>query len=154
MSGNLVIGGRAAAGARRRWALSMSTLLAWRNLAHDRSRLGVVILGVAFAVLLMAVQLSLLFGFADTAAGLVSHSGADLWICGRGTKNVDQAVEIPARRRFEAMEIPGVAWADKYIVHFAVLRCPDGGTESIVLSRIQCEPRARRSLERGRGICR
>jgi putative ABC transport system permease protein len=133
MSGSLVIGGRAAAGARRRWALSMSTLLAWRNLAHDRSRLGVVILGVAFAVLLMAVQLSLLFGFADTAAGLVSHSGADLWICGRGTKNVDQSVEIPARRRFEAMEIPGVAWADKYIVHFAVLRRPDGGTESIVL---------------------
>jgi putative ABC transport system permease protein len=100
----------------------MSTRLAWRNLAHDRSRLGVVILGVAFAVLLMAVQLSLLFGFADTAAGLVSHSGADLWICGRGTKNVDHAVEIPARRRFEAME--GVAWADKYIVHFAVLRRP------------------------------
>jgi putative ABC transport system permease protein len=86
--------------------LSISTLLAWRNLAHDRSRLGVVILGAAFAVLLMAVQLSLRFGFADTAAGLVNHSGADLWICGRGTKNFDQAVEIPARRRFEAMEIP------------------------------------------------
>jgi putative ABC transport system permease protein len=128
----------------------MSTLLAWRNLAHDRSRLGVVILGVAFAVLLMAVQLSLLFGFADTAAGLVSHSGADLWICGRGTKNVDQAVEIPARRRFEAMEIPGVAWADKYIVYFAVLRRPDGGTESIVLVGYNVS----RGLGGGRGICR
>jgi putative ABC transport system permease protein len=66
--------------------LSISTLLAWRNLAHDRSRLGVAILGAAFAVLLMAVQLSLRFGFADTAAGLVNHSGADLWICGRGTR--------------------------------------------------------------------
>jgi putative ABC transport system permease protein len=111
----------------------MSTLLAWRNLAHDRSRLAVVITGVAFAVMLMAIQLSLLFGFADTAAGIISHSGADLWICGRGTKNVDQAAEIPARRQFEAMEVPGVAWADKYIVHFAVLRRPNGGTEFIVL---------------------
>jgi putative ABC transport system permease protein len=111
----------------------MSTLLAWRNLAHDRSRLAVVITGVAFAVMLMAIQLSLLFGFADTAAGIISHSGADLWICGRGTKNVDQAAEIPARRQFEAMEVPGVAWADKYIVHFAVLRRSNGGTEFIVL---------------------
>jgi putative ABC transport system permease protein len=111
----------------------MSTLLAWRNLAHDSSRLAVVILGVAFAVVLMAIQLSLLFGFAQTAAGIISHSGADLWICGRGTKNVDQAGEIPARRRFEAMEIPGVARAEDFIVHFGVLRRPEGGTEFVVL---------------------
>ena len=113
--------------------LSMATVLAWTNLAHDRVRLAIAVVGVAFAVLLMAVQLSLLFGFAQTAAGLVSHSGADLWIAGRGTKDVDQAVDIPARRRYEALAVPGVRSADKYIVHFSLFRRPDGGTEYILL---------------------
>lgn len=114
-------------------SVSMSTRLAWRNLAHDRTRLFVAIVGICFAVQLMAVQLSLLFGFAETASGLIDHSGADLWIAGRGTKNVDQADEIPARRRFEAMEVPGVRSADKYIVHFAISRRPDGGSEFVIL---------------------
>lgn len=114
-------------------SLSMSTRLAWRNLAHDRARLLVAVLGISFAVQLMAIQLSLLFGFAQTASGVIDHSGADLWIAGRGTKNVDQAGEIPARRQFEAMEVPGVQSAEKYIVHFAVLRRPDGGSEFVIL---------------------
>jgi putative ABC transport system permease protein len=111
----------------------MSTLLAWRNLVHDRSRLLVAVVGIAFAVQLMAIQLSLLLGFAQTASGLIDHSGADLWIAGRGTKNVDQSAELPARRRFEAMEVPGVVSADKYIVQFTVMRRPDGGTEYVII---------------------
>jgi putative ABC transport system permease protein len=113
--------------------ITMSTLLAWRNLVHDRSRLILAVLGVAFAVQLMAIQLSLLLGFAQTASGIIDHSGADLWIAGRGTRNVDQSAEMPARRKFEAMGVPGVMSADKYIVQFNILRRPDGGTEYIIL---------------------
>jgi putative ABC transport system permease protein len=79
------------------------------------------------------VQISLLAGFASTAAGLINHADVDLWVSARGTKNVDQAVEIPRRWRFRALELPGVATADNYITHFALLRRPDGGSESIVL---------------------
>jgi putative ABC transport system permease protein len=111
----------------------MSTRLAWRNLVHDRTRLLVAVLGIVFAVQLMAIQLSLLFGFAQTASGVIDHAGADLWIAGRGTKNVDQAGEIPSRRKYEALEVPGVRSADKYVVQFAVLRRPDGGSEFVIL---------------------
>ena len=111
----------------------MSTPLAWRNLVHDRSRLLLAVLGIAFAVQLMAIQLSLLLGFAQTASGVIDHAGVDLWIGGRGTRNIDQAGEIPARRQFEALEVPGVESADKYIVQFAVLRRPDGGSEFVIL---------------------
>ena len=111
----------------------MTTLLAWRHLARDKIRLMVASIGIIFAVMLMGVQISLLAGFAVTAAGLINHAGVDLWICGRGTKNVDQAVEIPDRWRFRALEVPAVASADNYITHFALLRRPDRGSESIVL---------------------
>src|ERR1700730_13764874 len=111
----------------------MSTLLAWRNLAHEMLRLVVTVVGIVFAVVLMSVLLSLLFGFASTTAGLIDHADADLWICARGTRNVDQAVDIPARWRHKALEHPDVIEAEKYITHFALLRRPDGGSESIIL---------------------
>ena len=120
----------------RNWPLprrSMTTLLAFRHLAHDKIRLTVASVGIVFAVMLMGVQISLLAGFAVTAAGLINHADADLWICARGTKNIDQAVEIPDRWRFKALAVPGVASADNYITHFALMRRPDGGSESIVL---------------------
>lgn len=112
---------------------SLTGLLAWRNLAHDRVRLIVASVGIVFAVVLMAIQISLLVGFAHTAAGLIDHADVDLWISARGTKNIDQAVEIPQRWRYKALQVPGVASADNYITHFALLRRPDGGSESVVL---------------------
>jgi len=117
----------------RRPILSVSTLLGWRNLAHERLRLIVTVVGIVFAVLLMSLLLSLLLGFATTTAGLIDHANADLWICARGTRNVDQAVEIPARWRYKAFENPDVIEAENYIVRFALLRRPDGGSESIIL---------------------
>jgi putative ABC transport system permease protein len=37
--------------------------LAWRNLIHDRTRLAVTVLGIAFAVFPMTFQSGLLAGF-------------------------------------------------------------------------------------------
>ena len=62
-----------------------TSLLAWRNLSHDRARFIVTLIGVGFAVLLMGVELGLLVGFARTTSGLVDHSRAALWITPAGT---------------------------------------------------------------------
>jgi putative ABC transport system permease protein len=112
---------------------ALTTLMAWRNLAHDRIRFVVTLVGVLFAVVLMAVQSGLLFGFATTASGLIDHAGADIWIVSKGASNVDQAVPITERRRFQALSVPGVAAADKYLVQFAQWQRPDGGSETINL---------------------
>ena len=68
-----------------------TSLLAWRNLSHDRARFIVTLIGVGFSVLLMGVELGLLVGFARTTSGLVDHSHVDLWITPAGTTNVDIA---------------------------------------------------------------
>lgn len=108
-----------------------TTLLAWRNLSHDRARFVVTLVGVLFAVLLMGVELGLLVGFARTTSSLVDHTSADLWITPAGTTNVDIAGRLDERRRFEALAVPGVAEVDMLMMQFAFWRKPDGGTESV-----------------------
>jgi len=112
---------------------AMTGRLAWRNLAHDHVRFIVTLVGIVFSVVLMAVQWGMLLGFAETAAALVTHAGADLWIVARGTSNVDQSVNIPERYRFKALSIAGVTAVDKLIVHFAVWRRPDGRAEPVII---------------------
>jgi len=110
---------------------SGTSLLAWRNLSHDRARFVVTLVGVLFAVLLMGVELGLLLGFARTTSGLVDNTYADLWITPAGTTNVDIAGRLDLRRRFEALAVPGVESVDMLMMQFAFWRKPDGGTESV-----------------------
>lgn len=111
--------------------LGGTSLLAWRNLSHDRARFVVTLVGVLFAVLLMGVELGLLLGFARTTSGMVDHTQADLWVTPAGTTNVDIAGRLDERRRFEALAVPGVAAVDALMLQFAFWRKPDGGTESV-----------------------
>ncbi len=121
------------AAALRTALLPGTTLLAWRNLVHDRARFAVTLIGIVFAVVLMGAQLGLLVGFAKTASTVVDHADADLWVSALGVSNVDISGRIPERRRFEALSVPGVAAVDAYVVQFAVWRKPDGGTESVIM---------------------
>ncbi|HET9031707.1 MAG TPA: ABC transporter permease [Dokdonella sp.] len=120
-------------------ALLGTSLLAWRNLSHDRARFIVTLIGVGFAVLLMGVELGLLVGFARTTSGLVDHSNADLWITPAGTTNVDIAGRLDERRRFQALAVPGVASVGKLMMQFAFWKKPDGGNESVALVGIEIE---------------
>lgn len=122
------LGGRFAA-----HALPGTTLLAWRNLVHDRARFVVTLVGIVFAVLLMGVQLGLLVGFSTTASTLIDNVDADLWVTAVGTTNVDIAAAISERRRLEALAVPGVASADNFDVDFGFWKKPTGGNESVIL---------------------
>jgi putative ABC transport system permease protein len=114
-------------------SIGMAGRLAWRNLAHDRVRFIVTLVGIVFSVVLMAVQCGLLVGFADTAAAVVTHARADFWVVAKGTLNVDQSVNLPERYRFKALSVPGVESVDKLIVHFAAWRRPDGRSEPVII---------------------
>jgi putative ABC transport system permease protein len=107
--------------------------LAWRNIARDRTRLAIAVIGVGFAVLLMTVQLGLLIGFATTASSLIDHASADFWIVPRGAKDVDQAGILSERQRYVALGVPGVAAVESLVVRFAEWKRPDGGTQSIIV---------------------
>lgn len=112
---------------------SMTSLLAWRNLAHDRVRLVVTLVGIVFSVVLMGMQTGLLVGFAQTTSGLVDHASADLWVVPKGTLDVDIGAPLDERRRYQTLAVAGVERAEPYLVTFARWQRPDGGTESIQL---------------------
>jgi len=118
---------------RRDTVLPLRMVLAWRNLAHDRARFLVMLIGIVFAVTLMAVQMGLLIGFIQTIAMPVEKADADIWVAGRGTRAIDLPGRMPERRRFQALSVPGVAAADPYIHLYANLKRPDGGTELVLV---------------------
>jgi putative ABC transport system permease protein len=97
------------------------------------------LVGIAFSVVLMAVQAGLLIGSAQTAAGLVSHAGADFWVVSRGTSNVDQSVTLPERWRDKAMEVDGVADVGRMIARYIDWRRPDGRSEIVIVIGVDPE---------------
>jgi putative ABC transport system permease protein len=117
------------------------TNLAWKNLMHDRTRLSVTLTGIVFALVLMLVQGGLFLGFLDTSGNIVAHSGADLWIAGRGIPHVNAAPAIPERRRYQALGVEGVSRIDKFILQFNPWKLPNGSHEQIQVAGFDLEGR-------------
>jgi putative ABC transport system permease protein len=111
----------------------MSGLLAWRNLAHDRSRLVVTMVGVVFAVVLIAIQIGLYLGFVESATTIITHTRTDLWMVAKGTRNFEITVPIHEREAYLARSVPGVAHAEGLMVQFVPWKKPEGGDESVLL---------------------
>lgn len=110
-----------------------ASVLAMRNLVHDRVRLVVTLVGVVFAVVLINVEVGLFLGFANSTSELVDHAGADLWVMPIGTRDVDQVDPISERKLYQALSVPGVRAAARLNVEFAYFKRPDGGTETVLV---------------------
>src|SRR5260370_30396039 len=115
--------------------------LAYRNLFHDKNRLVVTLTGIAFAIVLMLIQLGLFIGFTETTSSIIDHSRADLWICAKGVQYFEVGFPLPERKLFEILSVPGVAAADKYIAKFTTWRCPAGAQKSGEV--VRCHPPSR-----------
>ena len=105
--------------------------LAQRNLVHDKVRLTVTLTGIVFAVILIVVELGLFVGFTVTTSSIIDHSQVDLWIVSRGTPYIEQGAAFSERKLYQVLATPGVATAEKYIVHFTQWKRPDGAEESV-----------------------
>jgi len=105
--------------------------LAWKNLIHDRVRLGVTLTGIVFALVLVLIQFGLFLGFLDTTANIVANSKADLWITAPGIPHVNGATPFPESRRYRALSVDGVAKAEKYNIQFVNWKLPGGSQEAV-----------------------
>lgn len=113
------------------------SVLARRNLLHDRVRLVVTLAGIVFSVVLSAVQLGLFFGFRRATADVIGHSQADLWVKSSGVTHLESAVPFAEQKVYDARATPGVAAAHRHIVRFAQWKKPDGGQEGILLVGVE-----------------
>jgi len=110
------------------------TTLAWKNLLHDKVRLSVTLTGIVFALVLIVVQFGLFLGFLETSANVVEHSGADIWIAAPGIPHVNGGAAMPESRRYKALEVPGVARVDKFLLVFSTWKLPKGSQESVQIT--------------------
>jgi putative ABC transport system permease protein len=111
----------------------MTLLLAFRNLVHDRVRLAVTLIGILFAIVLIAVQLGLYLGARQMIASTIERANGDVWIMAYGNKNFEEAQPINQRARFTALATPGVVAAVPLITSFSEWKKPDGGSTTSVL---------------------
>lgn len=107
------------------------SLLARRNLFHDRIRFAVTLTGIVFALVLIIVQFGLFLGFTTTTSNNIDHSGADLWIVFHGVSYFDTGRMFSERKFYEVLSTPGVQQAEKYMQNFANWKKPEGGIENI-----------------------
>src|SRR5579872_228739 len=107
--------------------------LAWLNIACDRTRFVVTVLGIAAAVFLMVFQGSTLIGFLHAASKIIDSTDADIWITARGVS----CFEFPAliERRFVdlAHSVSGVENASPLCTRLVQFRKPDGSSQAVAL---------------------
>lgn len=107
--------------------------LAWFNIAHDRVRFLVTVLGITCAVFLMVFQGSILFGFLRAASQLVDATNAEIWISGRGVPCFE--FPVPLERRFAelAHSVPGVELTSRICTRLVEFRMADGRHQLVAL---------------------
>lgn len=107
--------------------------LAIRNLLHDRARFLVTLIGILFAVVLLAVQLGLYLGARKMIVGMIEHTNGDIWLSSYGANSFEQAPFLTGRERFAALSTPGVSSVTPLLVSFSGWRKPDSGTANVIV---------------------
>ena len=112
----------------------MIVTLAFRNLFHDRIRLIVTLIGILFAIVLVAVQLGLYLGARKMIIGMIENANGDLWVTTFGAKSFEEGgIQLTPRERHSALATPGVKAAIPLLVTFAEWRKPAGGSTNSVI---------------------
>ncbi|MBW4516483.1 MAG: ABC transporter permease DevC [Timaviella obliquedivisa GSE-PSE-MK23-08B] len=86
----------------------MRVPLAWLNLVHEKSRLVVALAGVAFAVLLVFMNLGFLGALAQSASMFYQYMDADVFLVSPQTLEISSAKAFPRDRLYQAAGIKDV----------------------------------------------
>jgi putative ABC transport system permease protein len=86
----------------------MGVPLAWLNLIHERNRLMVAIAGVAFAVILIFMNLGFLGALVNTASLAYSNLNAEVFLASPLSLEVTIARPFPRERLYQAAGFEGV----------------------------------------------
>jgi putative ABC transport system permease protein len=115
------------------------SLLALKNLLHDKLRLAVTLTGIVFAVVLIVIELGLFMGFTRTTSCLIDHSRADLWVTSRHVPYIELGAPFNERKLYQVRAVPGVADAEKFITGGARWNRVDGVQQTVQIVGFDAE---------------
>lgn len=104
--------------------LQRRTPLGWLQLTQHKGRFIVAIAGVAFADILILMQLGFQGALFNSAILLHSKLNADVFIISRQALNISAMSTFPRRRLAQAMDITGVKSADPLYVSLVTWKNP------------------------------
>lgn len=104
--------------------LRRRTPLGWLQLSHDKTCLVVALSGIAFADILMFMQLGFMNALYETSVLLHRRLRADIVLISPQARNLTNLLTFPRRRLYQAMDIPGVKSAEAMYINFIYWKHP------------------------------
>jgi putative ABC transport system permease protein len=109
------------------------TPLGWLQLVHQKSRLLVAISGVAFADILILMQLGFQTALYDSNTRLHQALNVDLVIMNPQSRYLLKMTSFPRRRLYQAQSVPGVKSAEPLYINLATWKNPQTHKETSIL---------------------
>lgn len=121
--------------------------IGWLQLSHNRVRLIAAVAGVAFANLLVLMQLGFFGALVGSVRFPYDQFNADILISASDMNTLTDGSPLPRQRMFEALAVPGVAGATP--LYFAKLdwKQPDGTIRQLDVFGVDPAARAFRNPE-------
>jgi putative ABC transport system permease protein len=105
--------------------------IARKNLFHDKVRFVVAQAGITLAVVLITIQVGVYLAFLANTSVLIDHTEADIWVTAHGLDNLDFGRPFSEKKLYQVQEVPGVLWAEKYLLAFGYWKTPTGSQETV-----------------------
>lgn len=105
--------------------------IGWLQLTHNRTRMAAALAGVAFANVLVFVQLGILGALNHTIVAAYDPLRADLILAPSDAHTLTDGSQVARRWLYQALSVPGVAAAAPLHVAKLDWTRPDGGTASM-----------------------
>lgn len=112
--------------------LQRRTPLGWLQLNHEKGRLLVALSGIAFADVLMFMQLGFQNALYDSNTRLSRALQTDLVLLSPQARNMQSLSTFSRRRLYQAMDIPGVKSAEAFYANTIVWKNPQTRKETTI----------------------
>lgn len=101
-------------------------------LLGDRGKYLALVLGLSFAVLLIAQQAAIFLGLLLRATGPLQNVGqADLWIADPASRYIGEFRAMSQDDVLRIRSVPGVAWAQPFYTYRALAELPNGKFQTV-----------------------
>jgi putative ABC transport system permease protein len=115
------------------WKFLRKTPLAWLQVSRERNRLLVAMAGIAFADMLMFMQLGFQRALFDSNTQLHRSLNTDLVLISPQARNIVNLTSFPRRRLYQSLSIPGVAAAMPLYTDFVDWKNPQTQIKTSIL---------------------
>ncbi|HEV7222937.1 MAG TPA: ABC transporter permease [Pirellulales bacterium] len=110
------------------------TWIAWKMLTGNQGKYLGIILGIAFASLLIAQQSSIFCGLMRlTISQIKDLEGADIWVMDPNVQFIDDIKPLSENDLYRVRGVPGVEWAVRLYKGLTRARMADGNFQQIIL---------------------